>query len=142
MSTTSNMASNIGNPNDSSDSDTNEKGLDFRNVDHTMSDESSKSDKKDSDSEGKPKRFRRVRKIIVEKRPRSSSEDSDKENKKVHASNNHHSDGDVVDENNDETVVEPLYQNQMEDPRVQSLLWHQYHDGEYFFVTLLSPCKV
>ena len=66
------------------------------------------------------------RKVVVEKRSRSdSSHDSDKENKKKcfpQPTNEGDSSG------SESASRSPLYQNQMADPRVQSLVWQQNLD--------------
>ena len=66
------------------------------------------------------------RKVVVEKRSRSeSSHDSDKENKrKCFPQPTNEGDSSA----SESASWSPLYQNQMADPRVQSLVWQQNLD--------------
>ena len=114
-----------------SDSDSGSK-LPFDNVGHTITDDSSKSDSGDNAEMLKnKKKNRKARKLIVEKRPMSSDEDdSDKENKrqKTEQVDNVSNEEDIMADGETSADSE-IYPNQMQDPNVQSLVWHQENDG-------------
>ena len=131
------MAEKVLSDSDKSDSKTNI--IDMGNVGHTMSDESD-SDSASLKAEPPKKKIKRVRKVVVEQRTKcySSSDESDKENSSQKKLQNSPPSVQVTTEaSNANDDISTLYQNQMDDPRVQDLVWRQENTGTKYSRTLL-----